>query len=343
MTVRPACISVRPAGRRSDIGECRVRIRPAPVVPSDYFCAMQPSDIVRLFVLAAVWGSSFIFIRIIAPPLGALVAADARVLVAGLTLLLVSIALRKSLALRQYWRRYLIIGILNSAIPFLLISWAELHINAATAAIINATSPLFGAVIAAVWLRERLTVRMIAGIVFGITGVAVLVGWSPIALDTDVLLAIGASLMASFFYGLAGTYIRSAPSQAPLIGVAAGSQFAAALVLTPLVPLAPIPSPPTTTVILALLGLGMVCTAFAYLLYFRLIASAGATRALSVTFLVPAFGLVWGALFLHETITASSIAGCAIILLGTGFVTAKGKRGGGENSTLEMKNPTSDS
>lgn len=277
---------------------------------------MRPVDSARLLLLSALWGGSFIVIRIAAPVLGPILLVGLRVLVAGLALLAYAAATSARLELRRYWRQYLAIGALNSAIPFLLISTAELHLPASLAAILNATSPLFGALIAAGWIRDPLTPRKLAGILLGIAGVGVLAGWSPLALSATVAASIALSLLGAAFYGLASVYTKARVAAAPALGMATGSQLGAALLLAPLLPFSLPPAWPPVQVVLGVFALGLLCTALAYVLYFRLIADIGPVRALTVTLLIPLFGVVWAALLLGEPLSAGALCGCALILAG---------------------------
>jgi len=252
--------------------------------------------------------------------LGPVVLVELRVLIAGLALLLYATFTRRALDLRARWRQYLIIGALNTAIPFVLISTAELRLAASFAAILIATSPLFGAIIAAIWLKDTLTARKIGGLILGIAGVTVLVGWGPIVLSADTMLSIGASLLGAASYGVASVYTKARVTSAPPLGMAVGSQIGASLILLPLIPAAPPTSIPSAGVALCVLLLALGSTALAYLLYFRLIVDIGPARALTVTFITPIFAVAWGALFLHEQIAVSAILGCAIILAGTALV-----------------------
>jgi drug/metabolite transporter (DMT)-like permease len=297
---------------------------------------MRPADLARLLFLAMLWGGSFIFIRIAVPVLGPIVLVTIRVLVAGAALFVYARLTRRDLELRARWRQYLIIGALNSAIPFVLISTAELHLPASLAAILNATSPLFGAIIAAVWIKDPLTRRKLAGLALGLMGVSVLAGWSPIALSPAVALAAGASLLGAAFYGLASVYTKAKVSGAQPVGLATGSQFAAGLLLLPFVPLAAPAGPLSPAALASVVALALLCTALAYLLYFRLIVDVGPAKALTVTFLVPIFGTLWGALFLGEPVTISMLVGCGVILAGTALVT------GGQVSTRSRKVIASD-
>ncbi|MCX6028874.1 MAG: DMT family transporter [Chloroflexi bacterium] len=281
---------------------------------------MRPADVVRLLMLAVLWGGSFLFMRIAAPVLGPVVLIALRVSLAGLALLAYAAITRQKLALRRYWRQYLIIGAINSALPFVLIATAELKLPASLAAILNATSPLFGAMMAALWLREPLTLRKIGGIGLGIAGVVILVGGKAFMATENVLLSIGASLFAAACYGLASVYTKLKAAGAPAFGMAAGSQIGASLVLLPLIPFTLPTAQPAAVVVGTVAALALLSTAVAYLLYFRLIVDVGPVRALSVTFLVPVFGLLWGAIFLGEPITTGMLLGGGVILAGIALV-----------------------
>lgn len=271
--------------------------------------------------LAALWGGSFLFIRVAAPALGPITLVAVRVLLAGLTLLLYAAAIKKMPDLRARWRQYLMVGLLNSLLPFVLISAAELHLTASFAAILNATSPIFGALIAAFWIKEALTLRKTIGLLLGVAGVAVLVGWNPAPLTPIVLRSVGLSLLGAAFYGLASVYINVYLKGASPLALATGGQLGASALLWPLTPFAPPTGQLTGTVVLCVVLLSIFSTALAFLIYFRLIVNVGPTKALTVTFLSPIFGVTWGALLLHEPIARSTLLGCAIILVGTGLVT----------------------
>lgn len=294
---------------------------------------MSAADLRRLLLLAALWGGSFIFMRVAAPVFGPIVTAESRVLIAGLALLAYAALRRSPLDLRGRWRQYLIIGALNSAIPFALIAAAQLRLTASLAAILNATSPIFGALIAAAWLGDPLTGRKLLGMMIAFGGVVVLVGWSPLPLTITTILAISASLCAALFYGIASVYTRAKVRGAPPLGMAVGSQIFASLLLAPLLPLVPPRSAPSAIVIVCVLALALFSTALAYILYFRLIVDVGPAKALTVTFLTPMFGVLWGALLLREEITISKVIGCGVILLGTALVTGVLPRSGSLRST----------
>lgn len=284
---------------------------------------MKAYDLALLVLLAAMWGASFLFIRVASPALGPLPLAAARVLLAGGALALYAMAARRLRlrSLRVRWKSYVLLGAINAAIPFTLIAAAELSLTASLAAILNATTPLFAALIAATWLGERLTARRVLGLVLGLVGVAILVGWSPLRIDGAVLLAIMASLGGAVSYAGGGIYASRAFKGAPPLTLAIGQQLGAGAVL--LLPAATrIPTIwPSTGVVLAFLALALLSTSVAYLVYFRLIASVGATNTLTVTILVPVFGLLWGALFLGEPVGIATVAGLVVVLASVVLVT----------------------
>lgn len=281
---------------------------------------MQHADIVRLLSLAAIWGASFLFMRIAAPVLGALWTAELRVAVAGIAMLAFMTLTGRAMRFREHWRHYLAMGTLNSAVPFALFSYAALTLPAGYSAILNATSPIWGALVGAAVLGERLTARKLAGMAIGIAGVAFLVRLGPAQFSPQVLLAALACVAAALCYGIAGAYSKKVSTGIAPPLMATGSQLGAALVLLPFLPLAPVRGEVTPLVAIIVLLLALLCSAVAYFLYFRLIAEVGPTKALTVTFLIPLFAMVWGALFLGETISLNTLAGCALVVLATWLV-----------------------
>ena len=279
---------------------------------------MRRADTARLLLLAAIWGASFLFMRIVAPVLGPVVTAELRTLIAGVALAAYFALMSISAEWRRFARHYIVVGILSSALPFLLWAYAALSLSAGLLSVLNATAPMFGALCSAVILRERLTARRVMGLVVGVAGVALVTRpGSDAALHYPAI--IGA-LAACFCYGLVATYVRRWANHVPSRSMAAGSQLAAGILLAPLIPLWPPMAAPTPLVIASILALGLVCSGIAYLLYFRLIADLGATGALTVTYLIPVFGVLWGVLFLGETVSLSMLAGAALVVLGTVFV-----------------------
>jgi len=281
---------------------------------------MRSADLIRLLVLAAIWGASFLFMRIVAPVLGALWTAEIRVAVAGLAMLAFMLLMKRGMNFRANWKDYLVLGTMNSALPFALFSYAALTLPAGYSAILNATSPLWGALVGAAVLGETLTPRKIAGLVTGVVGVAFLVRLGPAQFSPEVLLAALACVSAALCYGIAGAYSKKKSSGIAPPLMATGSQLGAALVLLPFLPLSPIRGEVTPFVMLITLLLALLCSAVAYFIYFRLIADIGPTKALTVTFLIPLFALVWGTLFLGEAINLNTIIGCGMVVLATWLV-----------------------
>ncbi len=278
---------------------------------------MPARAVALLVILAALWGGSFVFMRVAVPAMGPVPLAFTRVTLAAAALLAIAAAQRRMPDFRARWREFAVVGIVNSALPFVLFCYAEQYVTASAAAILNATSPFFGAVAAAIWLGEPLTWRKIVGMVIGFAGVAALVGWHQEAMTADTALAIAACLAASLCYGLGGTYTKRKLAGVPSFAIACASQLAAAIALAPAAPFASMPGPVTPLVAANVVALALASTAIAYLIYFKLIAEAGPARALTVTFLIPLFGVLWGYLFLGEALTPSMLAGGALIVAGT--------------------------
>jgi drug/metabolite transporter (DMT)-like permease len=284
-------------------------------------------DILLLVLLSSIWGSSFIFMRYLAPLIGPIATADMRMFIAGVCLVIFLSAIRFSPQWRKNWKHFLVIGLLNSAVPFVLYSVAALYLPASMEAIFNSMSPMFGAIFAALWLGEELTVRKVIGLILGIAGVVVTSSLGSVNASLPTVLAIVACLLAPACYGLAGTYIKKRASAVPPRAIAGGSQLFGGIALMPFLLLSPPPlSAFSLTVVLLVLAFAVLCSAVAYLIYYRLIADVGPTKALTVTFLIPIFAMLWGILFLHEAVTVSMAAGAAIILAGTFLVAAPGKK-----------------
>jgi drug/metabolite transporter (DMT)-like permease len=280
---------------------------------------MRRADTARLVLLAAIWGASFLFNRIAAPALGPVLTAELRTLIAGVALATYFAVSGFDPQWRRWGRQYVIVGIFTSAVPFLLWAYAALSLTAGLMSVLNATSPLWGALCSALLLGERVTGRRAFGLVVGVVGV-VLVTQTGIESELSYF-PVAAALAAAFCYGLAGAYMKRWAGGVPARGMAVGTQIAAGILLIPFIALWPPPAAaPTPLVAASMLALGLVCGAIAYLLYFRLIADIGATGALTVTYLIPVFGVLWGALFLGEPLSAPMLAGGALVILGTVFV-----------------------
>jgi drug/metabolite transporter (DMT)-like permease len=285
---------------------------------------MGGRDLGALLLLSALWGASFIFIRVAVPALGPFVLVELRVGLAAVALALCAAFLGRLPKLRARWRQFALLGTVNAAIPFSLISAAEINLTASLAAILNSTTVMFTAVVAAVWMGDALTARKVVGVVLGIIGVAVLVGWDPIALDWIVVLSVGAMLAASLSYALGAVYAKQTFAGSPPLAIAIGQMTAATMLVLPLAAVSLPDERPSTIVVLSVLGLALLSTAVAYMLYFRLIENVGPTSTSTVTLLVPLFGLLFGVVLLDEPVGLGTLAGLFLILSSVTLVTGLG-------------------
>jgi drug/metabolite transporter (DMT)-like permease len=286
----------------------------------------RPKNWLADFVLlAAIWGSSFLFMRIGAVEFGALPTAAVRVTIAALFLLPL-VWLRGLLPeLKTHWRKVFLVGVLNSGIPFACFAFALLSITTGLSSIINATVPMFGALIAWLWLRDKPDTSRLLGLLIGFAGVALL-AWDKATFKPDASgiapgWAVLACLLACVCYGISASYTKRYLTGMPPLVTAAGSQVGASLGLAlPALWFWPARMPGTHAW-LALLAVGVLCTGVAYIVFFRLIENAGPPRALSVTFVVPVFAVLYGVLLLGETVTPWMLLCAAIIVCGTALAT----------------------
>ncbi|MGM0878756.1 MAG: DMT family transporter [Bacillota bacterium] len=268
-----------------------------------------------LILLASLFGASFLFVKIASPSLGPLFLIESRVFIAAISLIIFARLLKQKIEIKHKWKELIVLGAINAAIPFVLIAYAELYLSASLAAIINSTTPLFSVIISILWLKEGKNLRTFFGIIMGCIGVGILVGWSPIQLNLKVILSIGAIFLAALFYGIGGIYSKIAFQNMKSFDLAIGQQIGASIVLLPFA-IIDIPNKlPSITVTISVLGLAIFSTSIAYLLYFYLIKNIGPTKTVSVTLLVPIFGIIWGVLFLHEQTNLSTYIGLIVILM----------------------------
>lgn len=277
---------------------------------------MRMQEVLALFGLAAVWGASFLFIRISSPVLGPFLTIQGRVTIAALVLLLYMVAFKQSLQWKLYWKQYLIIGALNAAIPFTLIATAAIYLDASMSAILNSLTPVFTALIVWGWMNEKVSVRKLGGIFLGMIGVGILVGWSQVVYTQEVIMAVVLSILSTVSYGFAGVYAKTAFRGVPPLALATGQQMGASILLLPFT-VFNLPQSIeniTPVVVVSVIGLALFCTAIAYLLYFFLIDRVGPTKTLHVTLLIPLFGVIWAVVFLGEVITGGTVLGMLAIL-----------------------------
>ena len=282
---------------------------------------MRTRDLVELLALAALWGASFLLMRMGVGGFGPVALAAMRV--AGAALLLMTLlVLRGELAvLRRHWRPIFVVGLTNSALPFLGFTYAALSITGGLSSIFNAASPLFAALIARVWLKERFTPARAAGLAIGFAGV-LWTAWGSAAFRPGGSgWAVAACLFSTLCYGWSPSFTKTRLEGVPPLAIAAGSQVSATLFLALPAFLWWPPTSPSAKDWLVVALLAVACTGLAYVLYFRLIAHIGPANAIAVTFLVPVFAVLWGLLVLGEGVTAQMAAGCAVIVFGTALAT----------------------
>jgi drug/metabolite transporter (DMT)-like permease len=277
--------------------------------------------VVEFLLLAAIWGASFLFMHLGAVEFGPLPTAGGRVAIASVFLLPILLARGHGAELRKHWKLTLAVGVLNSALPFASIAFALLAISTGLSSILNATVPLFGAAVAWLWLKDRLEGSRVVGLLIGFLGVALLAGnkasFNPTASDLSTGWAIFLCLFACLCYGISASFTRRYLGGVPSLVLATGSQLGATLLLAPLAWWFWPAHPVSAKAWVALVALGVVCTGVAYVLYFRLIERAGPSKALSVTFAIPVFAIVYGVVLLGETVTPWMVLCGFVILLGT--------------------------
>jgi drug/metabolite transporter (DMT)-like permease len=284
---------------------------------------MQTADRVALVLLGMLWGGGFLFVRIAVPAFGPVALVDARVLIAGMLLLLWVIARGELPPFWRRWREYLVLGALNVALPFTLIAWAALTISASLGSILMATVPLFTAPVAAIQLNERVSGRQAAGLIVGFIGVGILVGLRPLPFTPAFAAAVSALLGAAALYALGGVYTARRFTGASPVESTIGQQFGAFVLLLPFALVMPPREWPPLSAVIALLILAVFSSVLAYLLFFRLISSVGATKTATVSYLIPLFGTLWAVVLAQERVGWETLAGMLVILLGVVLATGR--------------------
>jgi drug/metabolite transporter (DMT)-like permease len=290
---------------------------------------MSIRDILTLIILSLLWGGSFFFVEVLVDFLPPLTIVTARVTLAALALWGFIFALKLPIPKKlKSWKALFVLGFLNNALPFCLIVWAQTQISSGLASILNATIPFFTVVIAGIFLiDERMTALKMLGVLLGLLGVIVLIGPGALkGLDNAVLGEI-AVIIAAISYAIAGVYARRFKGLdiSPLV-VATGQVSSAAIMLMPLTLIIDQPwtfEPLATSALLAVLGLAFFSTVIAYILYFRLIASAGATNAALVAFLIPVSAIILGVTFIGETLSKLDVLG--MLFIGCGLLVIDGR------------------
>jgi drug/metabolite transporter (DMT)-like permease len=290
-------------------------------------------SMLRLAALGAIWGLSFILQRIAVPLFGPVATATGRVVLGAAVLIALAMSQRTVLDWRRNAGFYLVVGLANTAVPFSLFAWAAKSVPSAYLATMNALAPLFTALFAWALLGEVLSLQRLLAFGLGLVGVAVLVGLGPAPANAAVVAGVAAAISAAVCYGFAAIHVRRFGTGTTPLAVATGSSVAAALALLPWLALDLLRHPPAALdapvgkvvqAAFAVILLGVLCTGLAYAIFYRLLADEGASRAVTVTFLVPMMSTAWAVVLLHERVTWASVAGIVLVLLGTalalGFV-----------------------
>ena len=286
---------------------------------------MTRGDWALLLVLALIWGAAFFFIHVAVAHVAPLTYVWLRLTIAAAGLLAWMRFKGEKLSLPlPVWGAMLVLALLNNVIPFALFGWAQQHIASGLASILNATTPIWGVVVAHIATSdERMTPAKLIGVVIGFVGVATMIGPDLLA-SGDSLLPQLACIAASLCYALAGVWARRfKPMGLKPLKVATAQLLVGALIMTPVsltVSQPWIGGPPSLAALGAIAVLALACTALGYVLYFRLIDSAGATNATLVTLLVPPFAILLGALFLGEVLTGGQFMGFAFTALGLAVI-----------------------
>jgi drug/metabolite transporter (DMT)-like permease len=284
---------------------------------------MKKSDLASLVLLGALWGASFLFMRMGASQFGGMALAGMRAIGAALCSLPLLASRERLAELRANWWPVTLIGLSNSALPFVLFSYAAESLPAGLSAIFDAIAPLLVAASGWLWLGEKLNAPRASGLVIGLLGVVWLIGGS-IGFSHGsgpVGWAMAACVGANVCYTFGAHYSQRRMRTVTPLTVAIGSQIAAAVMLLPFTIWMWPARMPHLQAWAAMLGLAAGCTSLAYVLFYRLLAHVGSARAMAVLYLIPVFGVIWGAMFLGEAITLAMAGGCAVILLGVALTT----------------------
>ncbi|MEL5515675.1 EamA family transporter [Serratia bockelmannii] len=293
---------------------------------------MRIVDYIRLILLAAIWGASFLFMRIASPEFGAINTAFLRVFFGFSGLAVILFFLKSSYNFEGKFKSSLILGVINSGLPFFMYCLAAQWLPAGYSAVLNATTPLMGALIGFAFFSEKLTARKWGGVVLGLIGIMIITTIGESQSTGETLAGVIACLVATGCYGVAGfltrRWISNKGGLDPKI-VAFGSQIGATLFLLPFFIWSTTTGPSINwlqgNVWGSVVAVGLICTAFAYILYFRLIADIGPLRSLTVTFLIPPFAVLWGYLALGETINEGFIIGAFIVCVSVWLVVSPEK------------------
>lgn len=287
---------------------------------------MKSLPAIELILLAAIWGASFLFMRVGSPEFGPVLFMALRTSIACLFLVACLLFYRQLSTLKTQFAQVFVVGQLNTAIPFVLFGYATLTLSAGTTSVLNGTTPMFGAIVAYFWLKDKLSPVAIIGLIMGFIGVYVLMAGSVSVTSDNVVFPTLAVMLAALCYGISANFTKKYLGAIKPLTLAAGSQLSASMTLLPLSLFFLPEVTPSEEAIYAVITLGILCTGVAYIIFFRLISALGPAKAISVTYLIPVFGIIWGVIFLEEVFTLQMFVGCLIIMLGVALTTGVFKR-----------------
>lgn len=284
---------------------------------------MNTKNKILLLILSSIWGASFMFMKVLAPYFGPVFTASLRLLIGGLFLSIIFYFNGFKVDYKKNWKKLLLIGVISQSIPYFLFSYAALYIPSNISVIMNSTSPMFGLILSVLFLSDKFKLKHLFGLILGSTGVIIISSIGNVDSNTDFYLGAFLCVLAALFYGISGVYIKSRAHDIDSRSIASGSQLFASVALLPFVTIFPMTVYPSIDVIIILIIFGVLCSGVANIIYFKIMKEDGPVKALTVTYLMPVFGLIWGYIFLNEVITIRLALGGVIIILGTFFITSK--------------------
>lgn len=286
---------------------------------------MFSRNTIQFILLGALWGGSFLFLRITAPVLGPFVVTATRTFLGCLILGCYLLCIKQRLNETPPWGKMITLALVSCGIPLALIAFAEQSLTASLGAILNSTTALYSLVLSIFLLQQTYSFKQYLGFIIGIIGVVVLLGWQPSAMTPTVIGGIIAMLLGTLCYALGGIFTVASFKGYPALVLAFWQQTISCLSLLPFALIYHPKHLPPTEVILALTCLGLFSTGVAFLLYFNIIKNMGISKAVTVAYIIPIFGMLWGTIFLHEHLSIVNILGTAIILIGIYLTNTKRK------------------
>ncbi len=276
---------------------------------------MNKKQIIILVILGAIWGASFMFMRVLAPVFGPVLTASLRLLIGGVFLIIYFLAKKEEIALKRHLKIFITLGLISFAAPYFLFSLAALSIPSGLSAILNSTSPLFSFILGLVIFKERFYLTKILGLILGSIGVLIISLNAMSISSNDYLFGVICCLGAAFLYSVSGALIQKFAKDVDSKSLAVGNQIAGGLILLPLVIFYPVQGSISLDLVFYLIIFGVLGSGVASLIYFKLMKEVGPLKTLTVTYLLPIFGLFWGFTILGEEIDLSFISGLVLIIV----------------------------